>query len=575
MPQHYTSHQKFYWLGLSFIILGSLITACFPRQAIVDNTPSTPKVVQPLSFTDVAETVGLDFQHGAFRWEVSGDPVAMMGGGLCWIDYDQDGWLDLFVVNSYALAEAGRWQTGEGLPQSALFHNVEGQFVEVSEETGTALALRGNGCVAADLNQDGWTDLYITTSRVNALLWNNGDGTFSEGGEVAGVDAYGWQSSTAVGDLNGDGWPDLFVAGYVDINNRIPDATSGFPNTHLGRRDLLFINQGVDASGLASFREVGEVVGLETDDFEYGLGALLTDLDRDGDLDLYVANDTNPNRLYENVAWSDGLENDPEGLGFRFKEFGKSAQVDDDNSGMGIAGADYDGDGYFDLFVTNLGQQLHSVYRNQSAAGELDFQDATGTFGVTDIGVGWTGWGTGWGDFDLDTDLDLFVANGTIPVLGQESDAQMAQIFSNLKAQGQTGQFEEWTSKTGLDEIGPLLGRGSAAADFDNDGDLDIVVSSIGGSLKLLQNNSQGSNWLQVQIAGFHPGAVVTALLPDGQKLQREIQAGSSYLSSEDPRCHFGLGDAETIVELSIRQLDGTEIILNDVTVNQLVEVEF
>lgn len=527
----------------------------------------------PVHFRDVAGEVGLDFQHGAFRWEVSGDPVAMMGGGLCWLDFDRDGWLDLFVVNSYAELEAGKWEAAGGLPRSALFRNVEGRFIDVSSAAGADLAIRGNGCVVADLNLDGWSDLYITSDRFNALLWNNGNGTFSEGGEAAGVDAYGWQTSAVVGDLNADGRPDIFVAGYVDLNNRIPEATLGFPNTHLGVRDLLFINEGVDSSGRASFREVGEVVGLETDNFEYGLGALLTDFDNDGNLDLYVANDTNPNRLYQNVPWPGGQEADPEGIGFRFAEVGQFAAVGDTNSGMGVAGGDYNNDGRIDLLVTNLGQQLHSVYLNQSDEGSIIFQNAARKMGVADIGVGRTGWGTSWADVDHDTDLDLIIANGTVPVTDPPADAQHIQFFANLTAQGMTGLFQDLSDFAGFTEVPPLLARGSALADYDNDGDLDIAINSIAGRLALLQNGQPAGHWLTVQLEGFQPGAVVTAILPDGRRLLREIHAGSSFLSSEDPRCHFGLGSADRISELIVHWPDGTETRLGDVSANKLVNV--
>ncbi len=562
---------QFLLMGLAAAVCLSIV-ACTPADSETDIAP-VEQYFSASRFADVAQEVGLNFRHGAFRWDVSGDPVAMMGGGLCWLDYDRDGWLDLFVVNSYAEAEAGKWQAAGGLPRSALFRNVEGHFTDVSGPAQANLALRGNGCVAADLNLDGWTDLYITTSRFNALLWNNGDGTFTEAAEAAALDAYGWQSGAAVGDLNADGWPDLFVAGYVDVNNRLPEATLGFPNTHLGRRDLLFINEGAGSSGRATFREVGVAAGLEASNFEYGLGAILTDLDSDGDLDLYLANDTNPNRLYQNVAWPAGRAADPAGIGFRFEELGGKAHVNDANSGMGIASGDYDSDGQFDLFVTNLGRQLHSVFRNQSTAGSLSFRDVTGELGIKDIGVGSTGWGTTWADIDLDTDLDLVVVNGNIPVLDPLTDAQVAQIFGNLTAQGLVGRFSEQTEATGLNNVGPLLGRGSAMADYDNDGDLDIAINTIGNHLVLLRNSGASGNWLEVQLNDFSPGAVITAILPDGRELRREIHAGSSYLSSEDPRCHFGLGPANRVVELRVRWPNGHETRLEDVAANQLLVV--
>jgi cytochrome c peroxidase len=510
----------------------------------------------------------------------------MMGGGLCWLDFDGDGWLDLYAVNSYALDEAGRWQQGAsgegqggrqesagGLPRNGLFRNVKGKFSDVSAGSGADVAVRGNGCVAADLDLDGWTDLYVTTSRFNVLLWNNGDGTFTEGGEAAGADTYGWQSGAAVGDFNDDGWPDIFVAGYVDINSRIPEATLGFPNTHFGLRDQLYLNEGPGPSGRVTFREVGVEAGLEAADYEYGLGAILSDLDGDGDLDLFVANDTNPNRLYENVAWPGGPEADPEGIGFRFAEVGQYAQIADTNSGMGVASADYDNDGRFDLVATNLGHQLHSVYLNQSSGDDFVFEDATGKMGVADIGVGWTGWGISWADVDLDTDLDLIIANGTVPVLDLPDDVQQIQFFSNLTAQGMTGLFLDLTEVAGFNEIDPLLARGGAVADYDNDGDVDIAINVIGGRLVLLRNDNVGGNWLAVQLEGFQPGALVTVVLPDGRELLCETHAGSSYLSSEDPRCHFGLGAATEVDEVRVRWPGGAETRLSNLPANQLVDV--
>ena len=568
-PQRSSRDVLFVGLFLGFCLL---LAACTQNKG--NGESSSVFLPDKASFTDVTEEAGLDFRHGAFRWAVSGDAVAMMGGGLCWLDFDQDGWLDLYAVNSYALAEAGKWQTESELPRSRLYRNDKGYFTDVSDGSGADLQIRGNGCVAADFNLDGWTDLYVTTSRVNAMLWNNGDGTFTQGAEAANVAAYGWQTSAAVGDLNNDGWPDLFVAGYVDLNNRIPEATQGFPNTHFGRRDLLYLNQGVDASGRVTFREVGIEAGLEDSNFEYGLGAQLTDLDNDGDLDLLVANDTNPNRLYENIPWPGGAAADPEQIGFRFSEVGSYANIADTNSGMGVAAGDFDADGLLDLVITNMGQQIHSVYLNQSSEEGLLFEEASSKIGVQNIGVGWTGWGINWVDADLDGDLDLVIANGAIPVLDPASDVQQIQYFGNLSAQGKSGIFQDLTNIAGFNEIDPLLARGSAAADYDNDGDVDIVISTIGGPLKLLRNDVSRGNWLIVELEGFHPGAVVRVLLADGRQPSCEIRAGSSYLSSEDPRCHFGLGSENKISELTVRWSDGQEISKKNIQANQQVKIE-
>ena len=286
-----------------------------------DDTPRTARTGESraLGFRDVAAESGLRFRHAAFRFGTTPDPVAMTGGGLCWLDYDGDGWLDLYVVNAYSQADRGDWLAAGGLPTSRLFRNVAGRFTDVTARSGAGIAARGQGCVAADLDRDGRTDLFVTTAEYPALLWNEGDGTFAEGAEAAGVRAFGWHAGAAAGDLNRDGWPDLVVTGYVELNKPVPAATQGFPNTYQGRRDLLFLGEG-GADGRATFREVGAEAGLEVARFEYGLGVLLSDLDRDGDLDAYVANDTNPNRLYENVPWPGGARADPNGLGFRFEE---------------------------------------------------------------------------------------------------------------------------------------------------------------------------------------------------------------------------------------------------------------
>jgi hypothetical protein len=532
-----------------------------------------PEPPHALELTDVAQAVGLDFRHGAFRWDVSPDPAAMLGGGVCWLDYDDDGWLDLFAVNSYAEREVSRWKDAGGLPRTALFRNVEGNFTDVSADSGADLPVRGNGCVAADLDLDGHTDLYVTTMGQNVLLWNEGDGTFTEGARPAGVDVYGWQSGAAVGDVDGDGRPDLVVAGYADLNGPRPEATQGFPQTFIGVRDRLYLNAGEGESGHASFREVGETAGLEVASFAYGLGVLLSDVDRDGDLDVYVANDTNPNRLYENVAWPGGADADPAGLGFRFEERAGAAGVADPNAGMGVAGGDYDGDGRADLFVTNAREQVHGVFRSKPPdENDASYDDVRAELGVDLDGS--TGWGVSWADLDLDTDLDLVVVNGDIPVTAIEADRELVQAFGNLTAQGTAGRFEALGDEIGLDEVGALLARGSAAADYDNDGDLDVAVGTVGGRLVLLRNGQAGGTWLEVELDGFHPGAEVTAVLPDGRKLRREVRAGSSYLSSEDPRVHFGLGGATEVRELVVRWPGGEETRLSDVAANRLVEVE-
>ena len=433
---------------------------------------------------DVARHVGLDFRHGAFRFATTPDPVAMMGGGLCWLDYDGDGWLDLYAVNSYSIAvDVARWKERGGLPRSALYRNAQGRFVDVSRGSGADLDLRGNGCVAADFNGDDRTDLFVTATGYDALLWNEGGGKFVEGARAAGIDAYGWHTAATVGDVNADGLPDLFVAGYADLNAPVEGA-SGFPSTYAGVRDRLYLNLGADASGRSRFRDVAAEVGIETGAVEHGLGAAFTDVDGDGRIDLYVANDLDPNRLYLNAPISGGL-------GFRFVERGGEAGVADRNAGMGVAAADANGDGRPDLFTTNSHRQLHAVF--QSRGSGSGFVDAGPSFAPA-FDTTLAGWGVAWADLDLDDRLDVVLANGAIPVADLAMDAEPVKVLG-----WSDGKVADVSAGVGLGD-GPVLnGRGLAAADYDNDGDLDIAVSSIGGPLALLRNSGAEGHWLEVQ----------------------------------------------------------------------------
>ena len=517
----------------------------------------TPTQATGLRLDDVAAESGLRFRHGAFRFAMSNDPVASMGGGLCWLDYDDDGWLDLYVVNSYSIErDLTQWRRRGGTPRGALFHNERGKFVDVSRGSGANISLRGNGCVAADLNDDGRTDLYVTGTGYDALLWNRGNGTFAEGARAAGIASFGWHSGAAAGDVNGDGRPDLYVAGYADLNNPVPGAAGGFPSNYRPTRDQLYLNLGPDAKGRSRFREVARQAGVEAEQVDHGLGVVFTDYNGDGRLDLYVANDTDPNRLLENVPATGPL-------GFRLQERVRNEVVADTQAGMGVASADFNRDARPDLFVTNSHRQLHGVFGSRVGG----FSDARRSFAQA-FDTRYAGWGVAWSDLDLDGDLDVVLANGAIPIQNLVRDREPVQVLQDNRS----NVVDVSASVFGKKGV-RVNGRGLAAADYDNDGDVDVAINSIGGPLALLRNSGSEGRWLEVAFERFSPGARVTAELADGRRLVREAQAGSSYLSSEDPRMHFGLGRVATVKALIVRFPDGRTVRRENVAANQVVTV--
>jgi hypothetical protein len=515
---------------------------------VVGGLPAAPAVLQPVRslagyrFRDVAQQTGVSFRQGAFRYGVTSDTPAMMGGGLCWLDYNNDGWLDLFVVNSYGEGDIGAYSAHGGLPQTALFRNDHGRFTNVTGPSGAGRAVRGEGCVAADFNGDGHTDLFVTTAQSDELLWNNGDGTFTEGARSHGIVSFGWHAGATVGDVNGDGRPDLFVAGYTEPQGAIAGSTAGFPTNHLGVRDLLFLNE-ARPDGRARFREVGRQAGIDPAPYDHSLGAVFTDVNGDHRLDLYVANDEDPNRLYLNVAGGP--------LGFHFVDAATRAGVADANAGMGIAergGA---------LFVSNSRRQTNAWYVQ---TGPARFADSRAELpkNVT------AGWGASWIDLDNSGRLALALANGTIPVANLRKNAKRVQFFAR-----RNGRLVD----AGILQNLRVNGRGLAAADYDNDGRVDLAVNSIGGPLLLLRNTSPSGHWLEVELARFAPGAVVTVTLADGRMFTQEVHAGSSYLSSEDPRVHFGLGRGTRVSELTVRWPDGATTRLHDVRADRILTV--
>jgi Na+-transporting NADH:ubiquinone oxidoreductase subunit NqrB len=499
---------------------------------------------------DVAKRAGLDFRQGAFRYGVTGDPPAYMGGGVCWLDYNNDGWMDLFVVNSYGEGDIGAYSTHGGLPRGVLYRNDHGHFTKAW----SAPATRGEGCVAADLNGDGRTDLFVTTAQNDQLFWNNGNGTFTEGARASGVVSYGWHTGAAVADVNGDGRPDLYVAGYTENNGPIPGSSAGFPTNHLGVRDELFLNL-----GYRHFKEVGQQVGLDHEPYDHSLGAVFTDLNDDGRVDLYVANDEDPNRAYLNEKGGP--------LGFHFVDSAKPFGLADRNAGMGVAVSDLNFQNRPNyLFVTNSRGQEHAAFRTQCNGEDCGLVDARRNF-ANAFGTNFTGWGDSWVDLTNDGKQALVLANGDIPVKNLARDAGRIQVIAPA-----SGNWLDAGPLLGTRALPLVNGRGLAAADVDNDGRLEIAVNSVGGRLLLLRPSGPAGHWLEVNLRPFVPGAIVIANLRQNQLIQ-QTRAGSSYLSSEDPRVHFGLGKETKVIDLEVRLPGGRTIRLHNVKADRVVTV--
>ena len=461
--------------------------------------------------------IKLGFEQQSFAHGMSTDPAAMMGGGVCWLDANGDGRLDLFAVNGYDDPHVGNYKQ---LPRSVLYLNMGGNRFVAHQ----SVAVRGEGCVAGDLDGDGRPDLFVTTASDDVLLWNAGGGKFVADNRRSGIASFGWHSGAAIADVNGDGREDLFVAGYTNQNAPIPGSMRGFPGNHQGVQDELFLNL-----GHRKFRNVATAVGLDPHE-DHSLGASFFDANGDGRIDLYVANDTDPNRLYLN---------EPGGkYGFHLVDRATAMGVADANAGMGVAAQN----GY--LFVSNSRGQSHAVYVRESSRW-VDIRD---TF-EAGFGTNETGWGDSWIDLRNAGSPDLVLANGAIPITSLKKDARDLQVLTHSNS--------AWVN-TGVIHGLTMNGRGLAAADYDNDGRVDIALGTIGGHLMLLHNRStSGGHWLTIDVKPFSPGAVVTATDSRGNEQVRTVEAGSSYLSSEDPRVHFGFG-RYTPARVTVRYPDGT-----------------
>ena len=525
-------------------------------------------------FTDITAQAGITFQHTSSQEKRY--ILESMSGGVALFDYDNDGWLDIYFVNSCTVPTA----SDPRCARSALYHNNhDGTFTDVTEASGLRYPGFGMGVCTADIDGDGFEDVYVTGFGGNHLYHNNGNGTFTDVTDKAGVRGGGWLTGCAFADYDRDGKLDLFVSRYVHFDpSHLPKFGSGMtcqyrgvpvqcgPRGLQGEGDLLFHN-----NGDGTFTEVAKAAGVSDEQGLFGLGVAWFDYDQDGWPDLFVANDSGPNYLYHNLHNGKFEE-----VGFASGTALSSAGNEQGSMGVGIG--DYNAQGRFSLFVSNFAEQGAELYLND---GDGSFSDVSFATGIGAPSLPYVKWGTAFFDYDNDGWPDIFVANGHVyPQMqsqfgnASESYLQRKLLFHN----NGKGSFSEVAARHGAALTVPRSSRGVAFGDLDNDGDVDIVINNIDGAPNVLRNDGGNRlNWLLVHLIGKGMnrsaiGAIVRLRL--GQHTEMElVQSGSSYLSQSDKRLHFGLGSASFADQVDVTWPDGTATKLEHVSANQIVEI--
>ncbi len=538
--------------------------------AVVSTEQGKPAVV----FTDVTKSAGINFVNASAAEKKY--IVESMGGGAAMFDFDGDGRLDIYLVNSYtveaALAKKPR-------PAAALYRNLgKGKFEEVAAKVGVADPGWAMGVSVADYDNDGDDDLFVTCFGPNKLYRNLGNGKFEDVTAKAGVGDERFSTGSAWGDYDRDGDLDLFVANYVDFKlDDLPQFGKGTlcqyrnvpvqcgPRGLPGAGDSLYRN-----NGDGTFTDVTKQAKVDDPNGFYGLGVMWTDFDDDGWPDIFVANDATPNFAYRNNH--DGT----------FTEQGLMLGVAVDENGveqgsMGISIADYDRDGRLDFIVTNFAEQYNSVYRKNA---DGTFADASRNTKTADVSLPYVGWGTKFFDYDNDGWPDLLVVNGHVypQVEGAYTGGQYRQrklFYRNLR----NGSFADLSNEVGEAMKERRASRGAAFGDYDEDGDVDVIINDLDGPPMLLRNDggNKAANWISLKLVGTKSnrnavGARVE-LKAAGLTQIDEVHAGDSYISHSDWRLHFGLGEAKTVDEIVVRWPSGKTEKLSKVAVNQTMKI--
>ena len=479
------------------------------------------------------------------------------GSGVALLDYDNDGWLDIYLVNGSTFAALdGKEET----PHAALFHNNrDGTFTDVAAKAGVTNDRWGYGVSVADYDNDGWPDIYVGNYGKNRLYHNNHDGTFTDVAEKAGVALGNWSPGSSWGDYDGDGRLDLYVTGYVHFDRDNPPiagtkavgyafcqyrgaAVNCGPRGLKGEADHLFHN-----NGDGTFTDVTVKAGVEDKELYYGFAVIFVDINGDGKPDLVVGNDSEPNFLYINKG--DGTFDDQSYVsGFALNKDGREI------ASMGIAAGDYENNGLIDFFVSDFGDDYKVLYHND---GDASFSDVSYKAGIAQTTIPFVGWGDGFLDYDNDGWLDLFEANGHVyPEVDQHdwgtTFAERPLLFHN--EQGKIFTYVPAVRGSGLAVVVPA--RGAAFGDLFNDGKIDVVINPVDGPPVLLRNvNPDHHHWVEMKLVGggktaTSPGSPRDAtcatvyLKANGMRMRQDVLSSGSYISSNDRRLHFGLGDA-------------------------------